>query len=180
MQETPCTKREIPITWNQTGPPGPKGDKGDQGPPGPSGPSGLSEVFWTRPGGKDLTVSDYENERYVDVAALDLPAGPFISILTFHVQYFPDGAPSGPRATVHCEYYCTSTSCDPALGGWSIGGDALGQETIAHMFHLWLPESSRVLVHCTPRFSDPTALGDIRVHHIGWAVIPFGTTHVQP
>ena len=35
MEETPCTEREIPITWNQTGPPGPKGDKGDQGPPGP-------------------------------------------------------------------------------------------------------------------------------------------------
>jgi len=39
-----CTKSEIPISWNQTGPKGDTGETGPAGPPGPEGPAGVDGI----------------------------------------------------------------------------------------------------------------------------------------
>jgi hypothetical protein len=62
-----CTRNEVAISWNQTGPQGPqgsagvqgpKGDTGQTGPQGPQGPGGVEVVWNTRPAdGQGTTVN---------------------------------------------------------------------------------------------------------------------------
>jgi len=42
-----CKKGELPVFWNQTGPPGLTGAPGEQGPPGPPGPASLTALAGT-------------------------------------------------------------------------------------------------------------------------------------
>jgi hypothetical protein len=42
-----CKKGELPVFWNQTGPPGPTGAPGEEGPPGPPGPASLTALAGT-------------------------------------------------------------------------------------------------------------------------------------
>jgi hypothetical protein len=39
-----CTSLQLPLNWNQTGPPGPTGPQGAAGPAGPQGPAGATNV----------------------------------------------------------------------------------------------------------------------------------------
>jgi hypothetical protein len=41
---TTCNARELPIQWNQQGPPGAKGDRGARGPKGDAGPPGPGSL----------------------------------------------------------------------------------------------------------------------------------------
>jgi hypothetical protein len=170
MQETPCTKREIPITLNQTGPPGPKGDKGDkgdQGLPGPPGPSGLSEAFVTSAGGVYFTTAD----EWVDVAALDLPAGNFINIVTM-------SSSADVLNAIHCRWNAI-TSAGRFPGIWmEIGGRVLGygvSHSLTHFFHL--DENTQFVVTCKPTFEPE---GDIVLNTMSWSVIKVDTVAVQP
>lgn len=77
-----CSNNEFPIQWNNVGP------KGDPGPQGPPGSTSATEAFTTKRGEIYLYLNVDE-----DVITLDLPAGKYVSIVTFMASYKDRGFP---------------------------------------------------------------------------------------
>ncbi len=70
-----CALNEIPLSWNQTGPPGPPGPKGDPGGPTPAGSTdGFIDTSGT-PGNKLIPLTD---GRATPVASIAVPNGSYI------------------------------------------------------------------------------------------------------
>jgi hypothetical protein len=156
MEETPCNANEMPISWNQTGPPG---------------PSGLSEAYATGHG--DVHFIDDVPQ---DVLLLDLPQGNYISNITIQAQYF---APSG-HGFVSCMWDKIVDGERTPLGGWTVGGTVprLEQETFARTFGFNVPQGGgQVIVFCDPWFSGDDA--EILLNYANWTVIKADTIQYQ-
>jgi hypothetical protein len=67
-----CTKNEMFISWNQTGPEGPAGETGPEGPQGPVGPQGPEGV--QGPPGPDVTAKVIDATGKIIGYVLDLSA----------------------------------------------------------------------------------------------------------
>lgn len=127
---TQCKPGEIPLAWNQIGPPGPAGPPGPvgpagppgptgpqgiqgavgppgpQGPTGPSGASGLSHAYLTQArGGFAL------NNSGVVIARLNVPAGSYIIMTSLDVFNFDSDIQSA-----HCNL-STGVTAEGRLGG---------------------------------------------------------------
>ncbi len=74
-----CHPSELPISWNQMGPPGPEGPQGPQGPQGPEGPQGppgpggAGNIWITR----QVDPIALGNETAKQVLSLKVPAGAY-------------------------------------------------------------------------------------------------------
>jgi len=117
-----CKTNEVPIQWNQTGPPGPvgaQGPQGTQGPPGPQGPQGSpgpqgpqgspgpqgppgipgsdsSDVYSTTGPGVTLRILSKE------VATLDVPAGQYWIMFTSSVTNTSTNDIVNPTELIGC------------------------------------------------------------------------------
>lgn len=152
----PCADDHTLIKWNA------------QGPSGPPGPSGVSEAFATNNGDVHFTATGNE----VDVMALDLPAGNFVSNVTIQVSYLGEGS-------IVCRYDAITPAGRFELGGYRFGGPAMS-ETHAHTFDFWLDENTQVVVTCTPWFMEDPPVGDILINSAFWTVIKVDTVTYQP
>jgi hypothetical protein len=166
-EPTDCGTNEFPIQWNNVGP---KGDKGDPGPPGPS-----SEAFATGRGDIELPLESPPKD--VDVIALELPAGEYVSNVTFVATN--DG---GGEAFVSCHYdYIDSGGRYPLPGQhWQSGGFAgtvVSTVSHAHTHAITLGEPTKVIVVCQTNWGpdDP----DVVINHMEWNVIKVGTLNEQ-
>jgi len=158
MEPTACNANELPISWNQTGPPG---------------PSGTSQAFAAHHGGALLT----ESNTPQDVLLLDLPQGSFISNITIQSQYL---ATSG-NGFVSCMWDKIVDGERSALGGWTVGGTVPQgqQETFARTFsfELFDEDGAQVIVFCDASFGETGA--EILLNYSNWTVIQVDTVHRQ-
>ena len=164
-----CSNNEDPIHWNNVGP------RGEQGPPGPSS---AIEAFATGKGGIQLPL----NHVPVDVVALDLPAGKFVSNVTFLASYrgFGPGLPEEESSFVSCRYEFIGSSGErydlpgQSYQSGSFGGNIWGYQSHAHTHAITLVEPTKVIVVCS---NGP---GSSRINHMEWNVIKVDTLTIQP
>jgi hypothetical protein len=123
-------------------------------------------------------VRGYTNDRYVDVAQLDLPAGNYVTNATLNVSYFPDGlyAPQ-PHASVDCMLAIGPPEEPVNLSG-NFGGTVVGAQTRAITFGFQLGDNSTVNLYCKPWFEDTTK-GEMLINRTDWTATKVDTLTIQ-
>jgi hypothetical protein len=155
----PCVDDQLQISWSA------------EGPQGPPGAHGLSQGYMTDLGDVILNPDDPAKELMV----LILPPGNYISNITVHGSYYPDGGfPKDTHAYLDC-----FVEANGEMKSGHFGNNLQGVEAVVFTFGFTLNEESEVITSCViDSIADDSQV--VTIHRSNWTAIQVDNLIRQP